>query len=75
MPGPRDSAIVATTVVESIPPLRKAPSGTSLLSWILTASDNCARIRSSSSWSSCFSGGRGTSQYSWISTPLSEQVR
>ncbi len=43
--------INATTVEESIPPDRKAPSGTSAIIWRLTASRN-----SISSWSTASSG-------------------
>ena len=33
-------AIAATTALESIPPDRNAPSGTSLIRWLLTLSRN-----------------------------------
>ena len=41
--------MAATTVLESTPPLRKAPMGTSLTMWLRTASESCAPSRSSES--------------------------
>ena len=51
-----DSAISATTALESTPPLKKAPSGTSLMSLSLTASRSFSSSAShaSSSESSSF---------------------
>ena len=54
---------MATTTLESTPPLRKAPTGTSLRSRIRTASSSSAWKRSGTSRGAGPSSGSGTSQY------------
>ncbi len=59
------SAMLATTELESIPPLRKAPSGTSAIIRILTDSSKISRKRACIAISSCvptFSSGGGIFQ-------------
>src|SRR5438046_5672885 len=70
------SDIYVTTEVESTPPLRKAPNGTSLRRRILTASRRMLSNSSSSSRSDRASGGgHGTSQYWDIDIDSAVQIR
>src|SRR3990172_4968257 len=71
-------AIKATTVLESMPPLRKAPIGTSLTMWQRTASVSCPRRRSIHSGSDTLaSGANRRFQYrdTTGSPPSSDRIR
>ena len=68
-------AMVATTELESTPPLRKAPSGTSLT--MCRRTDSFSRSRNSSTSSASLrrsSGAHSTSQYRETRTPRAEAV-
>ena len=66
--------MVATTALESTPPLKKAPSGTSLRSRILTASVRSSWKRSGASGRGSGSG-KGSSQYRWRLAPSGVHTR
>src|SRR5205809_437904 len=58
-----DSRINATTALESTPPLRKAPTGTSAIRWRRTAASSAAATSSGASTEGRSSGRKSRSQY------------